>query len=162
MAWRAAHLARPGALAGRAHPAGSACCGPGCVPGRSTAYGPRTAAAVTRLERARRITPQENKPTLRPALARASWGAAAIPLSGGTSRAAGLAAALVLMLIALALVMGSLLGGLLVAALGCRAGSGRLARAIPSTGARSWRLSRRSAERSPLPVRASRCRRSAT
>jgi DNA invertase Pin-like site-specific DNA recombinase/peptidoglycan hydrolase-like protein with peptidoglycan-binding domain len=77
-------------------------------------YGPRTAAAVTRLERARRITARANKPALRPALARASWGATAIPLMGNLQSDSGGGLPLVLMLIALALAMSSLLGGLVV------------------------------------------------
>ena len=64
-------------------------------------YGPRTAAAVTRLERARRVAARANKPGARHVLARASWGTTAIPLSGDLESQSGVELPLVLAMIAL-------------------------------------------------------------
>ena len=85
-------------------------------------YGPRTAAAVTRRERARRVAARANKPGARHVLARASWGTTAIPLSGDMESQSGVELPLVLAMIALALVLGSLVGGVFIRGRGLTGG----------------------------------------
>ena len=85
---------------------------PGPVDGR---YGPRTEAAVARLERSRRSTPAAGNPAraTSPALAQAAWSASALPLAAADEDGGGVDLALVLAMTAVALLLGSALGALL-------------------------------------------------
>jgi DNA invertase Pin-like site-specific DNA recombinase/peptidoglycan hydrolase-like protein with peptidoglycan-binding domain len=85
---------------------------PGPVDGR---YGPRTEAAVARLERSRRSTPAAGNPAraTSTALARAAWSASALPLAAADEDGGGVDLALVLAMTAVALLLGSALGALL-------------------------------------------------
>jgi DNA invertase Pin-like site-specific DNA recombinase/peptidoglycan hydrolase-like protein with peptidoglycan-binding domain len=84
---------------------------PGPVDGR---YGPRTEAAVARLEHSRRSTPAGNPArATSTALARAAWSASALPLAAADEDGGGVDLALVLAMTAVALLLGSALGALL-------------------------------------------------
>jgi peptidoglycan hydrolase-like protein with peptidoglycan-binding domain/DNA invertase Pin-like site-specific DNA recombinase len=85
---------------------------PGPVDGR---YGPRTEAAVARLERSRRSTPAAGNPAraTSTALARAAWSASALPLAAADEDEGGVDLAVVLAITAVALLLGSALGALL-------------------------------------------------
>ncbi len=90
---------------------------PGPIDGR---YGPRTAAAVTRLEQTRqqtrRINERNRKGATRTALARAATSATALPVAAADDENGGIAVPLGLSATALALLLGALLGGFVVRA----------------------------------------------
>ena len=90
---------------------------PGPIDGR---YGPRTAAAVTRLEQTRqqtrRINARNRKGATRTALARAATSATAVPLAAAEEDDGGIAVPLGLSMTAVALLLGALLGGFAVRA----------------------------------------------
>jgi DNA invertase Pin-like site-specific DNA recombinase/peptidoglycan hydrolase-like protein with peptidoglycan-binding domain len=85
---------------------------PGPVDGR---YGPRTEAAVARLERSRRTTPAAGTRAgaTSAALARAAWSTTVLPLAQADEGEGGVDLALMLALTAVALLLGSALGGVL-------------------------------------------------
>jgi peptidoglycan hydrolase-like protein with peptidoglycan-binding domain/DNA invertase Pin-like site-specific DNA recombinase len=95
---------------------------PGPVDGR---YGPRTAAAVMRLERSRRAEARESRQaatrnrraSTRDALARAAGSATALPLATADEEDnGGIGMPLAVMITALALILGAMLGGFAVRA----------------------------------------------
>jgi DNA invertase Pin-like site-specific DNA recombinase/peptidoglycan hydrolase-like protein with peptidoglycan-binding domain len=87
---------------------------PGPIDGR---YGPRTAAAVTRLVRNRRVnTRQSDRSATRSSAPRAAVGATALPLAAEGEDDGGMGVPLGLGMTALALLLGAVLGGFVVRA----------------------------------------------
>ena len=86
---------------------------PGPIDGR---YGPRTAAAVTRLRATRRVNTGNREPATRTSLARAATGATALPLAEVDEDSAAIAVPLGVAMTTFALLLGTLLGGLFVRA----------------------------------------------
>lgn len=86
---------------------------PGPIDGR---YGPRTAAAVTRLKQARRINARNRSRAARSALVRPAASPTTLPLAAADGDDAGIGVPLGLGMSALALLLGVLLGGFVVRA----------------------------------------------
>jgi DNA invertase Pin-like site-specific DNA recombinase/peptidoglycan hydrolase-like protein with peptidoglycan-binding domain len=96
---------------------------PGPIDGR---YGPRTAAAVTRLretrrEETRRVDTGNREPDTRTSLAQAATSVTALPLAQVDQDSAGIAVPLGLAMTTLALLLGALLGGVVVRSRGQQA-----------------------------------------
>ena len=86
---------------------------PGPIDGR---YGPRTAAAVTRLKETRRVDTPNREPRTGPALTRAVQGAAALPLAAADVDNTEIGLPLGFAMTTLALLLGTMLGGFAVRA----------------------------------------------